>query len=46
MPNDGNNVDIDREMALLAETLIRYNAIVRLQAGKYEGLLRAICEGR
>lgn len=30
--NDGNNVDIDREMGLLAETTLRYNAVTEALA--------------
>jgi flagellar basal-body rod protein FlgB len=32
--NDGNNVDIDREMAKLAETSIAYDALSQLMASK------------
>jgi flagellar basal-body rod protein FlgB len=44
--NDGNTVDLDREMALLAETSLRYNAIASIVAAKYAGLRTAITEGR
>ncbi|MCM8749715.1 flagellar basal body rod protein FlgB [Thermomicrobiaceae bacterium CFH 74404] len=30
--NDGNNVDVDREMGLLAETTLRYNAVTEALA--------------
>ena len=43
---DGNNVDIDREMSLLAETQLTYNAIVQTTASKLAGLRTAINEGR
>ena len=44
--NDGNTVDVDREMAKLAETTILYNAMGQMTASKL-GLLRtAINEGR
>ncbi|GIW07964.1 MAG: flagellar basal body rod protein FlgB [Dehalococcoidia bacterium] len=44
--NDGNTVDLDREMARLAETSLRYNAIASLVSAKYAGLRTAINEGR
>ena len=34
--NDGNNVNIDLEMANLAETNIRYNTMASLAKGKFE----------
>jgi len=44
--NDGNTVDVDREMSKLAETTILYNAMGQMTASKL-GLLRtAINEGR
>lgn len=44
--NDGNNVDIDAEMAMLAENTIYYQALVQ-QLNNSLGLLRlAITEGR
>lgn len=36
--NNGNNVDIDREMALLAENQILYNALVDRINGKFNSL--------
>ncbi|HIQ04485.1 MAG TPA: flagellar basal body rod protein FlgB [Anaerolineae bacterium] len=39
--NDGNNVDIDREMVELAETAIRYHAVARLMARRL-AILRTI----
>ncbi len=44
--NDGNNVDLDREMARLAETGIRYNAVSQLLSDKFSLLRTAINEGR
>ena len=44
--NDGNNVDVDREMARLAETSITYNALVQAMNMKLAGLRSAIYEGR
>jgi flagellar basal-body rod protein FlgB len=43
---DGNNVDIDREMSLLAENALEYNLYVSLLSRKMEGLLSVIKEGR
>ncbi|WP_029422040.1 flagellar basal body rod protein FlgB [Alicyclobacillus macrosporangiidus] len=40
--NNGNNVDIDAEMAKLAENQIRYNVLVQLVQGKFNGLRTAI----
>lgn len=39
---DGNRVDVEREMAALAENQIMYNASVQLLAKKFEGLKQAI----
>ena len=36
--NDGNNVDIDFEMSLLAQTEITYNAVATFMKKKFEGL--------
>ncbi|MNS92049.1 Flagellar basal body rod protein FlgB [compost metagenome] len=44
--NDGNNVNIDLEMANLAETNIRYNTMASLAKGKFEGLKTLIRETR
>jgi len=38
MRNNGNNVDIDREMALLAENQIFYNALIDRISGKFQSL--------
>lgn len=35
---DGNNVDIDAEMAKLAETNLRYNTMATLARNKFDGL--------
>lgn len=43
---DGNNVDLDREMALLAENQIRYAALARQMSGHFDRLRLAIWEGR
>ena len=46
MRNDGNNVDVEREMTKLAETQVTYNALGQMTSAKL-GLLRtAINEGR
>lgn len=42
MRNDGNNVDIDREMAALAKNEIMYQAIVQELNGEYQKLKSAI----
>lgn len=44
--NDGNNVDVDREMLDLADTNLRYNALVQVMSAKVAGLRYAINEGR
>ncbi|PWA13498.1 flagellar basal body rod protein FlgB [Pueribacillus theae] len=38
MNNNGNNVDIDREMSLLAENQIYYNALIERINGKFSSL--------
>lgn len=43
---DGNNVDIDREMANLAENNIRYNALVQIAAKRMSTLKNLIQETR
>ncbi|MCW2960837.1 MAG: flagellar basal-body rod protein FlgB [Thermoleophilia bacterium] len=43
---DGNSVDIDQEMAFVAENNIRYNALVQLSQKKLEGLKYVISDGR
>ncbi|MOA66473.1 Flagellar basal body rod protein FlgB [compost metagenome] len=44
--NDGNNVNIDLEMANLAETNIRYNTMATLTRGKFDGLKNILREIR
>lgn len=46
MRADGNSVDVDQEMAYLAENNIRYNALVQLSQKKLEGLKYVISDGR
>ena len=43
---DGNTVDLDREMAKIAENQLMYNATLRMLAHKLRGLKSAIAEGR
>ncbi|MGI6669484.1 MAG: flagellar basal body rod protein FlgB [Acetivibrionales bacterium] len=43
---DGNNVDIDSEMASLAKNNIRYNTLVQSISSGYQRLLSVISEGR
>ncbi|MDY6972443.1 MAG: flagellar basal body rod protein FlgB [Thermodesulfobacteriota bacterium] len=44
--NDGNSVDIDKEMASLAENNLLYNTIAQILAKKFQGLKNVIQEGR
>lgn len=44
--NDGNNVDIDREMVRLAETQIQFSAATAFTNLKFAQLRQAIYEGR
>lgn len=46
MRNDGNNVDIDKEMTLMAMNQIYYNALVQRISGKFSSLKYVITEGR
>lgn len=46
MRNDGNNVDIDREMTKLADTNITYNALIQFMSKKLAGLRYIINDGR
>jgi len=41
---DGNTVDLDREMAKIAENQLMYNATLRMLAHKFRGLKSAIAE--
>lgn len=44
--NDGNNVSIDREARLLAETTMKFNIAVQLVRGELKNVRSAIEEGR
>lgn len=44
--NDGNNVDIDAEMLELADTNVRFNALVQVMTSKLSGLRYVINDGR
>lgn len=44
--NDGNDVSIDREARLLAETAQRFALVSQLLAKKFAGMKAAIKEGR
>ena len=44
--NDGNNVDVDREMLELADTNVRFNALIQVMSSKIAGLRYAINDGR
>ncbi len=46
MRNDGNNVDIDLEMANLAANQIYYNTLIQQTNGKISSLRYVIHEGR
>lgn len=43
---DGNNVDIDSEMANLAKNQIKYNALIQMINGSYSMIKSVISEGR
>ncbi len=43
---DGNSVDVDQEMAFLAENNIRYNALIQLSQSKLSTLKYVISDGR
>lgn len=43
---DGNNVDLEREVAALAETELRYQALTDLANNYFSGLKNVIREGR
>jgi len=45
MNNSGNNVDIDREMALSAENQLRYNSYIQ-QINSQITMMRTVAEGR
>ena len=44
--SDGSSVDVDQEMAFVAENNIRYNALVQLTQKKLETLKYVISDGR
>mgnify|MGYP000038301132 CR=1 FL=1 len=44
--NDKNNVDIDREMALLVKNHLKYNALIQLSSKELKRLKDAITGGR
>lgn len=44
--NDGNNVDLEYEMSLQAETVLMYNLLTRLVSDQLGMLRTAITEGR
>ncbi len=44
--NDGNNVSLDRELQLLADTGIRFNLAAQMLRGKIQAVKTAIREGR
>ncbi len=43
---DGNNVDIDSEMANLAKNQIKYNALIQMVNSNYSKIKNVIKEGR
>jgi len=43
---DGNNVDIDEEMAQMAKNTIRYNVVTQNLNSKFSKIMHAITEGR
>ena len=44
--NDGNNVNIDREMRLLSENAIRFKMVSTLVRGEFKSIKSALTEGR
>lgn len=46
MRNDGNNVDPDREMALVAENQLYYQSLIEAVSRKLRSIRSAITEGR
>lgn len=44
--NDANNVDIDREMAMLAKNTVMYNALAQKVSSEFSKLRYVISEGR
>lgn len=45
MRNDGNNVDIDREMAINAAAELQYAALTQIVSARYKMLRSAITQG-
>lgn len=43
---DGNNVDIEHEMALMAENSIKYNVLIQRMTGTFNRMKSVIREGR
>ncbi len=43
---DGNNVDVEAEMAAMAKNIIQYNTLVQSLNGKFQNLKSVISEGR
>lgn len=43
---DGNNVDIENEMALMAKNTIQYNTVTQKLSGEFRKLKSVISEGR
>jgi len=43
---DGNNIDVDEEMAQMAKNTIRYNTMIQNVNGKFNAVKHAISEGR
>lgn len=43
---DGNNVDIDNEMALMAKNSIKYNTLIQRISGQFRQMKSVINEGR
>ncbi len=46
MREDGNNVDLDMELAELAENTIKYNTLTETAIKKYAGIKNAVRGGR
>lgn len=44
--NDGNNVDIDREVSLLAQNTVWYQTLAQIAQMQFSGLRSAITEGK
>lgn len=43
---DGNNVDIENEMAAMAKNTIQYNTLIQSLSGRFKALKTVINEGR